>query len=266
MRLFDAHNHIQDARLFGRYPDVLCRARRAGLAGMAVKGCYEGDWARVIEVVNNFEGAAMAFGVHPWFISGRSVHWAQKLEKLLTSYQQASVGEIGLDHAIIERDDNDQEQVFLTQLEIARRYRRPVSIHCRKAWGRLIELLDDFGELPGGMMIHCFGGSVEIVRELVARNAYISFSGSVTRPGNKKAGPAIRAVPNDRILIETDAPDILPVGGDVLDSLRGSQGELLNEPARLPEILRRVAALRGADEEMLAELAWRNARRFFFRS
>jgi TatD DNase family protein len=117
----------------------------------------------------------------------------------------------------------------------------------------LIELLDRFGELPQGMLIHCFGGSAEIAVELVKRGAYISFSGSSTRPNAKKAGSAIRAVPDDRILIETDAPDILPTT---------AEGEL-NEPANLRLVLAKAAELRGVSEESLAEITFRNAVQFF---
>ena len=138
-----------------------------------------------------------------------------------------------------------------------------MTIHCRQAWGRLIELLDEFGGLPRGMLIHCFGGSAEMATELVKRGAYISFSGSITRPNARKAGPAIRTVPDDRILIETDAPDILPHNVDEASCLV-VEGQLLNEPAHLRSILAKAAELRGVSEESLAELTYCNAERFFF--
>jgi TatD DNase family protein len=263
MHLFDAHNHIQDERIFPMLEQVLNRTRAAGVEKMAIKGCCEADWARVIEAVNNFDGACMAFGLHPWFISARSEGWKVLLEELLTTYPQASVGEIGIDHAISERNDAEQERVFLAQLDIARKFSRPVSIHCRQAWGRLIELLDQFGEFPRGMLIHCFGGSAEVVSELVKRGAYISFSGSITRPNSKRAGPAIRAVPDDRILLETDAPDIMPHNVDA-ESRLVAKGAFLNEPANLRLVLAKAAELRGISEEALAELTFNNAERFFF--
>jgi TatD DNase family protein len=254
MRLFDCHNHIQDERLFPMIGKVMERARAAGVQQMGVKGCCESDWPRVIQLLVNYEGIVPSFGIHPWFIADRSDDCFQTLENLLRTYPQAGVGEIGIDRAIEERNDEEQESVFLAQLEIARRLERPVTIHCRRAWGRLIELLDQFGELPRGMLIHCFGGSAEIALELVKRGAYISFSGSITRPNARKAGPAIRAVPSDRLLIETDAPDILPHGLDAE----------LNEPAFLRQVLAKAAELRGISEQELAETTRLNAERFFF--
>ncbi|HEY5621490.1 MAG TPA: TatD family hydrolase [Pontiella sp.] len=252
-KLFDSHNHIQDERLSPDISGVTARARAAGVIRMGVKGCCEEDWPRVIELMTAYEGIVPSFGLHPWFIARRSSEWLRALETLLVRYPRAGVGEIGIDHAVEDRDAADQEAVFLSQLELARKMERPVSIHCRRAWGRLIELLDQFGELPRGMLIHCFGGSAEVATELVRRGAYISFSGSITRPNARKAGPAIRAVPEERLLIETDAPDILPAQ---------AEGDL-NEPANLRWVLARAAELRGLPEAELAELTFRNAERFF---
>lgn len=232
---------------------VMERAVGAGVVAMGVKGCREADWLRVVGLMEGYGGIVPSFGLHPWFIADRSAAWAEKLEALLLRYPQAGVGEVGIDHAIEDRDDADQEAVFLAQLALARKLERPVSIHCRRAWGRLIELLDGFGELPRGMLIHCFGGSAEVATELVKRGAYISFSGSITRPNARKAGAAIRAVPDDRILIETDAPDLLPAT---------AEGEL-NEPANVRLVLAKAAELRRVPKQELAELTFTNAERFF---
>jgi TatD DNase family protein len=254
MKLFDCHNHIQDERMFPMLEEVMIRARESGVVAMGVKGCCEADWPRVVRIMENHNSIAPSFGLHPWFIQQRSANWIDTLERLLERYPQAGVGEVGIDHAVEDRDDTDQEAVFLAQLEVARKFERPASIHCRGAWGRLIELLDRFGRLPRGMLIHCFGGSAEVAKELIKRGAYISFSGSITRPNNRKAGPAICAVPDDRILIETDAPDLLPHG----------LGSALNEPANLPVVLDKAAELRGVSAEELAALTFANAERFFF--
>ena len=253
MKLFDAHNHVQDERIFPDLENVMERAAQAGVERMGVKGCCEDDWPKVIQIMETYEGIHPSFGLHPWFIGGRTANWLQTLEKLLLAYPQAAVGEIGIDHAIEERDDDDQEKVFFQQMELARKLDRPASIHCRRAWGRLIELLDQFGGLPKGMLIHCFGGSAEIATELVKRGAYISFSGSITRPNARKAGPAIRSVPADRTLIETDAPDILPT----------TAVGPLNEPANVRLVLEKVAEFRGISLKALAERTFTNAERFF---
>ena len=251
MKLFDCHNHIQDKRLEPTFDEVIVRGRGVGVVKMGVKGCCEDDWPRVAELGEKYDGIYPSFGLHPWMIADRSPEWLQRLEAMLLKYPSAGVGEIGIDHKVTEYDPSDQESVFLAQLELASRLARPVTIHCRNAWGRLIELLDGFGVLPRGILIHCFGGSAEVALELVRRGAYISFSGSITRPNNRKAGPAIRAVPDDHILIETDAPDLLPTTAD----------GPLNEPANVRLVLAKAAELRGVSEVELAALTFQNAER-----
>ena len=113
MELFDCHNHIQDERLFPMLGDVMERAREAGVVRMGVKGCCEADWPRVIAVLESHPGIHPAFGLHPWFIADRSPEWLETLEALLVKYPLASVGEIGIDHAVEERNDGDQEAVSL---------------------------------------------------------------------------------------------------------------------------------------------------------
>ena len=256
MRFFDGHNHIQDERVFSQVDELMERARAVGVERMGVKGCCEADWLRVVQLMERFEGVCPSFGIHPWRIADRSPKWLVLLEDVLMKYPKAGVGEIGIDHKVEQYDAADQELVFIAQLRLAQRLVRPVTIHCRDAWGRLIELLDEVGALPHGMLIHCFGGSTEVAKELVKRGGYISFSGSITRPNNRKAKAAICAVPEERILVETDAPDLLPHNmGDV--------SVALNEPANVRFVLKKAAELRGVSEAELAEITFRNATRFF---
>lgn len=253
MKLFDAHNHLQSHRFGDQLENVIQRAAFVGVKQMAIKGCCENDWLQIITLINNHPTFHFSFGLHPWFLAQRTPQWQKTLKNLLTTYPQASIGEIGIDHAIENRNDAEQEQVFIEQLQIAEQFKRPVSIHCRQAWGRLIELLDQTGNPTHGMLIHCFGGSKEIAQELVKRGAYISFSASITRPNAKKAKEAIRSVPNDRILIETDAPDLLPHG----------MTADFNEPAYLPLVLKKAAELKGISEIELAKQTYQNALHFF---
>ena len=264
MRLFDAHNHLQDTRLAPFLDDVLARARAAGIERMAVKGCSEADWDRVLELAAAHESIHPALGLHPWFVAERTPEWMKHLERLLREHPAASVGEIGIDRAVEPRDDADQEAVFLAQLELARDLDRPVTIHCRRAWGRLIELLDRFGPLPRGLLIHCFGGSAETAAELLRRGAFLSFSGTLTRPDPRKAAAAIRTVPADRLLLETDAPDLLPRTVPADRPFRDERtGRPLNEPAFLSFVLERAAELREEDPQRLAEQTFANAECFF---
>jgi TatD DNase family protein len=252
MRLFDAHCHLQDGRFAGRLPDLLDQAGQAGVERWACCGTSEADWPAVLRVARARPGVVPGFGIHPWHVGGRSAAWARTLERFLRLLP-SGVGEIGLDRRIEPRDEAIQEEVFLAQLELARRLRRPAVIHCLRAWGRLRELLDRFGDLPAGMMLHAFGGSREMIGPLAARGAYFSFCAAAFYPRGRAMRDALLAVPLERLLLETDAPDFPPE----------PEGRAVNEPRNLALLLDRAAALRGLDRESLAATAWENACRLF---
>lgn len=250
--LFDAHCHLQDARLAARLPEVLRQAAAAGVGRMLCCGCNEGDWAAVQRLAEQHPVVAPAFGMHPCDLQGRSAAWPETLERMLLAVP-SGVGEIGLDHALDVRNDAEQEEVFLTQLRLARKLRRPVSIHCRRAWGRLVELLKLEGGVWWGGQLHSYSGPPDLVPGLEAMGLYLSFSGMVTRSGNKRGHRAAAAVSPKRLLIETDSPDLLPSGATT-DS---------NEPGNLPLIAAAVARIRGVTIETIEQQTWENACRLF---
>ena len=252
MKLFDVHTHIQDERMVGQRRQVVERARACGVRYIMICGLHENDWDDVLTMAAEYDALVPALGIHPWFVQGRSRTWAAKLEKMLKA-SVAAVGEIGLDRMIAHRDDREQEEVFLKQMDIAADLGRPVNLHCRSAWGRMLELLKHRGGLPHGGVIHSWSGSVEMVREFENLGACISFSGSVTRPDNKKVRKAVQAVSRERLVLETDSPDILPTG----------LSAPMNEPAFVRAVLETVALLRGEDVEDVAAYTCANAQRIF---
>jgi TatD DNase family protein len=257
MSLFDSHCHLQDATLLPRIDDVILRAHQAGLIGFCCCGSSETDWPIVQELCARFSDIVPAFGLHPWYIAARTPNWRNLLTDLLKTWPGACVGEIGLDRAIKDRNDQDQVEVFVAQMQIAQTLARPASIHCRRAWDLMPQLLKDIGSLPSGFVIHSYSGSAELVEPLAELGASFSFSGSITYELNKRGRSALLAVPLERLLIETDAPDIMPVIG----SQRNSDAP--NEPSNLVYILRKVAELRGIPADELAEQVWKNAERIF---
>ena len=224
----------------------------AGVTRMVCCGVQESDWPRVAELADQYTGIFPAFGLHPWFIEARSPDWLDLLESFLQN-SPAAVGEIGLDRAISPRNYPDQMAVFISQLKLAEKYERPVNLHCRNAFGLLADFLKKNGGLPHGGVIHSYSGSAEMVKVFEKFGAYISFSGSVTRPQNKKARLAARAVSLERLLIETDTPDILPTGAP----------EGLNEPTHVHLVLKTLAFLREEPLDVLANATFLNASRLF---
>lgn len=265
MKLWDAHVHVQDEALAGGLDGVLARAAAAGVAAMTCNGTQPSDWDAVAAIARRHPCVRPAYGLHPWnvaAVAGAGDGWLADLEARLRADPAASVGEIGLDHAIEPRDDALQEAAFLAQLRLARDLGRPASIHCRRAWGRMPELLAAFGSGGPGWVIHSYSGGAELAPVLAKGDVYFSFSGSVTWSGNRKSHRAAQAVPADRLLVETDSPDILPAG---LAAAPAEGRAPPNEPANLPRVLAAVASLRGWSGAEAAEATWANAARVFGR-
>lgn len=252
MILFDAHCHLNDALYNGRVPDVIARARAAGVERMNCCGCEENDWESVRKLAGEYEAVLPSFGLYPLNVSGKSEQWLAKLKSFLLSIP-SGVGEIGLDNSVEGQNNREQEEAFVAQLRLARELQRPVTIHCRKAWGRLMDILrQECGVKHGGIM-HTYSGSPELVRPLEEMGLSISFSGAITREGNRRGHQSLPLVSLDRLMLETDSPGLMPVGAE----------GACNEPANLPVIARKAASLLGKSVETVAELTYNNAKRLF---
>lgn len=257
MQLFDAHCHLQDERLAPDLDAVMERAYRAGVTRFLCCGAAESDWDRVAGLSRQFKGMIPAFGLHPWYVKDRTARWLERLRDLLLTHPEAAVGEIGLDHALKEYSRTEQTEVFRDQIALAVELQRPVNLHCRRAWGALLEELRRCPTLPRGFMVHSYSGSTETLAPLLELGGYISFSGSITLSGNRRGHAAAQAVPLERLLIETDTPDIPPV----IDGVRRT--DVPNEPANLPLVAHRIARLRNLPMEQIAGETFYNAERLF---
>lgn len=246
--LIDTHCHLQDKRLIAHADDILRRASDADVNVLVCCGCREDDWEDVVTLAQKSDCIIPALGLHPWWAGKRSSSWKDRLEWYLEQFPKMAVGEIGLDYAVDGYDKDEQIELFTEQMNIALRYDRPVSIHCRKAWGSLIAFFRQYPETGGKAIIHSYGGSIELIDELRKFGVMFSFSGSVTFPNNRRGRKAAAAVPEEHLLLETDSPDIPPYG---------STGE--NEPANLKTVAQTVAELRGISVARLASVTSVNA-------
>jgi TatD DNase family protein len=253
MKLFDTHTHLQDDRIWDQHESIISRALDAGVQVMVCCGSCEDDWERVYYLSRKFpKNIIPAYGLHPWYISNRTKKWKSKLEEMLMETPTAAVGEIGLDHAIVNRNDSDQRQIFIEQLQMATALKRPVSIHCRKAWLELQKCIIDLHSPLYGGAIHSYSGSSELIPEFIKNGLMISFSGSITYGQNRKARQALLHVPEDKLLIETDAPDIL---------CQGRTG--LNEPSFLNDTIVTIAGLLNQQVNAIAQKTFENGTKLF---
>lgn len=254
----DAHLHLQDHRFSGQLGEIVARSRMVGVSACVVNGTCEADWHSVAQLAREYPGWVIpSFGVHPWHAAAAEPGWDERLVALLEAFPQAGIGECGLDRWIRDPQIGRQTEVFERQLELAQAYNRPLSVHCLKAWGLLLEVLER--HQPSRVLIHSFGGSLEVAQRLLRLGAYFSFSGYFLQPRKQPVLEVFRQLPLDRILLETDAPDMLPPAGVIEFPLP----EDINHPANLPAIGRSLATALGIPANVLAEVMSTSFRSFF---
>ena len=278
--LFDAHNHLHDAWLAPHLPAVLRDLAAAGIAAAVVNGTAESDWPDVARLCTATATPHLqpSFGLHPWDVGNASPAWRDTLRRHLDAHPGAAIGEIGLDRWILDRarpDDtrlaglrraslDEQREAFAWQLAEAAARQLPVTLHGLDAWGPLTDLLRTSARPARGFLLHAYGGSLELARDLLPLGAYFSFNAAFLAPRHTARRAVFAALPADRLLIETDAP-AFPLPSELRDwSLPDRpDGTALNHPATLVAAATGLAALRRLPPAVLAPILAANFHRFF---
>jgi len=264
LRLYDAHNHLQDDRFAGRQAELLATCANEGLTQMVVNGSCEADWPQVLSLARQSPLVLPSFGCHPWYVHERTAGWQKQLVRMLDQAPSA-VGEIGLDRWKPDLTYDGQEEVFVAQLRLAAERNLPASIHCLRAWGRMFHLLKSGPRPACGFLLHSYGGSKEMVTPLADLGAYFSLPGYYATEPKERQRETFRRVPPERLLIETDAPDqLLPETRNrfreaAVHPLADAAGKPLNHPANLRAVYAFAAEL---FHEPIATLAVRVERNF----
>ena len=255
---FDSHNHLQDARLGSSTP-LITAMRAAEVAACVVNATSEDDWEVVSELAQAESGWALpAFGIHPWKANLALPGWLDRLKDRLEKTPLASIGECGLDQWIATPNLKIQKPIFEAQLRLACEMERPLTIHCLKAWGALFEAFAT-APPPSRFLMHSFNGSIEIAQRLIPLGAYFSFSGYFLHERKAAMLEVFKKLPLDKILLETDAPDMLPPAAFIRHPINAG----LNHPANLAAIGEALAVDLKIPVEELAQITRDNTRRCF---
>lgn len=239
--------------------EVIARAQAAGIAAMIVTGSTIADSARALELCRQWPGLLRATaGVHPHHAAAFQDSDRARLADLLADPMTVAVGECGLDYYRNYSPPAEQRRAFGLQLELAAGLERPVFLHQREAHADFMAMLREHPRLLQRSLLHCFtGGSAELEACLGAGLA-IGVTGWIC---DERRGQPLREVvgriPDDRLMLETDGPYLLP------RTLAPKPAHRRNEPMYLPLILEAVAACRGQAADELAKITTANARRFF---
>ena len=248
---FDSHCHLDDPRLLPGLAAHLAEAEAAGISAFLVPGVAPAGWPEIASLHRRFSRVLPAFGVHPTHAHLLTPAVLSELRSLCPF--ATAIGEIGLDYTLVTPGRELQIDAFRSQLEVASRAGLPVLIHCRKAFGDLLAIMKEQGVGRHGGVMHGFSGAPEIALDCLRLGLHISLAGSVTYRNARRPLLVAKQVPLERLLLETDAPDLAP------EPHRGS----LNLPAYLLLTANRVAALKGIPLEELAAATTANARALF---
>lgn len=249
--MIDAHAHLADDRFAADLDDVLVRARDAGVARILACGEDVASSERSVELARRDPLVRAAVGIHPHRSPTCDEAALARLRELAADDRVVAVGEIGMDLSGRSAPREAQEAALASQLALAAAVGKPVCLHVRDAGAEVRAIVDSARGVRG--YVHCYSETASEVGGWIERGLFVSFSATVTYPRADALRAAVAVVPDDRLLLETDAPALAP------QARRGRR----NEPAFVVETYALVARLRGTTVDRLSQLVFRNASAVF---
>ena len=251
--LFDTHVHLNDDQFDEDLEEVIERARENGVERVVVVGFDEKTIKRAIELIDTYDFMYAAIGWHPVDAIDLTDSYLEWIEELTAHPKVVAIGEIGLDYHWDKSPKDVQQVVFRRQIQLAKKLNLPIIIHNREATEDVVTILEEEGAAEVGGIMHCFSGSPETAKRCLDMNFYISLGGPVTFKNAIKPKEVAKAVPLDRLLIETDCPYLAP---------HPSRGKR-NEPSYVRLVAEQIADLKEVSFEEVAKATTENANRLF---
>ena len=246
----DTHCHLNYPPLVNNLNEIISRAKDKGVNKIICVGTDIESSVKAIEIADTYSGIFATVGIHPHDCKSAPDKWENELIRLSENPKVVAIGEIGLDYY---RDYSPRElqiSFFSQQINIARQLRKPVIIHNRRSDDDIRKVLVNNNYYNG--VLHCFSSDENFANDMISLGLHISFTGNATYK-SKKTERAVKSIPLDRLMLETDAPFITPL------SLKGKT----NEPAFLPVIAEKISDIRNCSPERIAKITTENAERFF---
>jgi len=255
--IIDTHTHLDDDKYLDDLEDVLTRAKEKGVERFIIPGASAYSLQRAIELSERYESIYFAIGIHPYDIASFN---EDDFIKNINHKKCVAVGECGLDYFRLEGDDKEKEmikkaqkEIFIKQIEIAKKYKKPLIIHVRDASKDSKKILLEYNSCKVGGVLHCFNADEELL-SLVNENFYFGIGGVVTFKNAKKLVNILPKIPLDRLLIETDAPYLTPT------PYRGQR----NEPSYTSLVAEKISEILAIEVQNIEKLTTNNAMKLFF--
>ena len=253
LKFIDTHSHVDFEEIQADFDAVLKKCKEAGVEKVIIPGVTQEDTPRVIELAEKYDNLYAMVGIHPseaqkW--NDTSYDYFKELSK---HPKVVGIGEIGLDYYWDRSFVDVQIDVLRKQIELAKEVKKPICIHDRDAHADTFRVLKEMNAKEVGVVLHCFSGSVEFMRECIKEGFYIALGGVVTFKNAVKPQEVAKEVPLERLFLETDAPYLTPTP---------HRGET-NFPYYIPLIAEHIAKLRGISVDEVSEITTKNAETFW---
>jgi len=250
----DTHAHLNDDAFQGEEEKIIKLSMDMGVEKIINSGYDIPSSLQSIKLAEENENVYASIGIYPENIEQLDGATLKKLQELAKYKKVVAIGEIGLQYTEGSADKNKQKEGFVKQLQLAYEIQKPVVIHCRDAYGDMIEILKENKHLlKFSGTFHCYGGSEEIAKEAIKLGFYISVGGVSTFKNAERLKNVIQSIPLERILLETDCPYLTP------HPYRGKR----NSPAFIPTIAENLAKIKGVSVEDIGKITTQNAKRLF---
>ncbi|XQY91960.1 TatD family hydrolase [Metabacillus sp. HB246100] len=251
--LFDTHAHLNAIQYNEDLQEVINRAIAEKVTRIVVVGFDRETITRAMELTEEYDMIYAAVGWHPVDAIDMTDDDLKWIKELASHPKVVAIGEMGLDYYWDKSPKEIQKEVFRKQIQLAKEVKLPIIIHNRDATEDVVAILKDEGASEVGGIMHCFTGSIEVAKQCMDMNFYLSFGGPVTFKNAKKPKEVAKDIPLDRLLIETDCPYLTP------HPYRGKR----NEPSYVKYVAEQIAELRGMSFEEIAEKTSDNANKVF---
>ena len=250
--MIDTHSHINTIKGLNIY-EILEEAKNNGVEKIILPSAELSDIDEVFKISEKYENVYALLGLHPSEVKD----WSEELENKIKEYCKQSkkivgIGEIGLDYYWDKSFNELQKEIFIKQIKLANELNLPISIHDREAHKDTFDILKEHNK-NSTVIMHCFSGSVEFMKECIKEGFYIAIGGVVTFKNAVKVKEVAKGVPPEKLLLETDAPYLTPV------PYRGKE----NHPAYVKYVAEEIAKLREISFEEIDKITTENAKRIF---
>ncbi|MCT7911401.1 TatD family hydrolase [Arcobacter lacus] len=254
--IIDTHCHLDNKQYYEDIDNVILNALQHGVKGFLIPGADFNDLPQAIKLAEKYNEVYFAVGIHPYDID---MYDENIMEKYVNHPKCIAIGECGLDYYRLPEDEEEklanikkQKEIFISQIEFAKKYKKPLIIHIREASNDSRQILIDYNAKEVGGVLHCYNASEHLL-PLAEHNFYFGIGGVLTFKNAKKLVEVLPKIPKDKLLIETDAPYLTP---------HPHRGER-NEPFYTTFVSSKMSELLNISDPEIQQLTTNNAKKLF---